>query len=317
MRVLISGAAGFLGSNLTDLILADGYEVIGVDNFITGKRENLAHLSSNPRFKLIEHEVIQPLKIDGAIDRVFHLASPATTVGYYKNQIATLKANSFGTCNMLDLALEKSARFLVASTSEIYGEAAKSPQPETYWGFVNPIGLRSIYDEAKRFSETCTMAYHRERGADTRIIRMFNTYGPRMDPHDGRVVTTFIRQALTHQPITVYGDGTQARSLCYVSDTLSGLRLAMDSDFHEPINVGNPDLVTIVQLAREILELIPDSKSKIAFATKPDYDPRILKPDLMRARQVLGWKPTISRKEGLSNLIEDFRNRGVGVSPAR
>jgi dTDP-glucose 4,6-dehydratase len=208
--------------------------------------------------------------------------------------------------------MEKKARFLVASTSEIYGEASKCPQPETYWGFVNPIGLRSIYDEAKRFSETCTMAYHRERGADTRIIRMFNTYGPRMDPFDGRVVTTFVRQALTNQAITVYGDGTQARSLCYVSDTLAGLRAAMDEDFHEPINIGNPDLVSIVELAREILDLIPQSRSKIAFATKPDYDPRILKPDLIRARQVLAWKPLVSRKEGLRNLIEDFRKRGVG-----
>ncbi len=315
MRILISGAAGFLGSNLTDLILWQDHEVIGVDNFITGKRENVAHLAGNAKFQLIEHDVISPLKIDGPIDRIFHLASPATTVGYYKNQIATLKANSQGTCNLLELALEKKARFLVASTSEIYGEASKSPQPETYWGYVNPIGLRSIYDEAKRFSETCTMAYHRERGADTRIIRMFNTYGPRMGRRDGRVVTTFVRQALFNEPITVYGDGTQARSLCYVSDTLIGLRAAMESDFHEPINVGNPDLVTIVQLAREILELIPESKSKIAFATRPDYDPRVLKPDLMRARQVLGWKPAVSRKEGLSNLIADFRKRGVGVSP--
>src|SRR5437667_749223 len=215
MRILISGAAGFLGSNLTDLVLAHDHEVIGVDNFITGKRENLAHPSSNPKFKLIEHDVIQPLKIDGPIDRIYHLASPATTVSYYKHQIATLKANSQGTCNLLELALEKKARFLVASTSEIYGEAAKSPQPETYWGFVNSIGLRSIYDEAKRFSETCTMAYHRERGADTRIIRIFNTYGPRMDPHDGRVVTTFIRQALNDEPLTVFGEGTQTRSLCY------------------------------------------------------------------------------------------------------
>ena len=224
MRILISGAAGFLGSNLTDLILWQDHEVIGVDNFITGKRENVAHLAGNAKFQLIEHDVISPLKIDGPIDRIFHLASPATTVGYYKNQIATLKANSQGTCNLLELALEKKARFLVASTSEIYGEASKSPQPETYWGYVNPIGLRSIYDEAKRFSETCTMAYHRERGADTRIIRMFNTYGPRMDPRDGRVVTTFVRQAMSNEPITVYGDGTQARSLCYVSDTLTGLR---------------------------------------------------------------------------------------------
>jgi dTDP-glucose 4,6-dehydratase len=312
MRIVISGAAGFLGSNLTDLILAQGFEVVGIDNFITGKRENLSHLTGNSKFTFVEHDVIQPLKVDGPVDRIYHLASPATTVGYYKNQIATLKANSVGTCNLLELALEKGARFLVASTSEIYGEAAKCPQPETYWGFVNPIGLRSIYDEAKRFSETCTMAYHRERGADTRIIRMFNTYGPRMDPFDGRVVTTFIRQALTNEPITVYGDGTQARSLCYVSDTLAGLRAAMDEDFHEPINIGNPDLVSIVELAREVLDLLPQSRSKIAFATKPDYDPRILKPDLIRARQVLGWKPLVSRKEGLRNLIDDFRKRGVG-----
>jgi dTDP-glucose 4,6-dehydratase len=312
MRILIPGAAGFLGSNLTDLLIADGDQVIGVDNFITGKRENIAHLSGNPNYTFIEHDIIRPLKIDSPIDRIYHLASPATTVSYYKNQIATLKANSEGTCNLLELAMEKNARFLVASTSEIYGEAAKSPQPETYWGFVNPIGLRSIYDEAKRFSETCTMAYHRERGADTRIIRIFNTYGPRMDPHDGRVVTTFIRQALNDEPITVYGDGTQARSLCYVSDTLSGLRSAMEEDFHEPINIGNPDLVSIVQLAREILDLIPESKSKIAFATKPDYDPRILKPDLVRARQVLNWKPLVPRAEGLANLIADFRSRGVG-----
>jgi len=312
MRILISGAAGFLGSNLTDLLLAAGDQVIGADNFITGKRENIAHLAGNSNYSFIEQDIIRPLKIDSPVDRIFHLASPATTVSYYKNQIATLKANSEGTCNLLELAMEKSARFLVASTSEIYGEAAKSPQPETYWGFVNPIGLRSIYDEAKRFSETCTMAYHRERGADTRIIRIFNTYGPRMDPHDGRVVTTFVRQALSDEPITVYGDGTQARSLCYVSDTLAGLRSAMEEDFHEPINIGNPDLVSIVQLAREILDLIPQSKSKIAFATKPDYDPRILKPDLMRARQVLNWKPLVSRAEGLSNLIADFRARGVG-----
>jgi dTDP-glucose 4,6-dehydratase len=312
MRILISGAAGFLGSTLTDLLLSRGDEVVGVDNFITGKRENVAHLANNPKYKFLEQDVNQAFKVDGAIDRIFHLASPATTVGYYKNQIATLKANSFGTCNLLDIALEKRARFLVASTSEIYGHATVNPQPESYWGFVNPIGLRSIYDEAKRFSETCTMAYHRERGVDTRIIRIFNTYGPRMDPFDGRVVTTFIRQALNDEPITVYGDGTQERSLCYVTDTLAGLLAAIEADFHEPINIGNPDLVSIVQLGREILELIPQSKSKIAFGDKPDYDPRVLKPDLIRAKQVLGWKPTVSRKEGLKNLIEDFRKRGIG-----
>jgi dTDP-glucose 4,6-dehydratase len=309
MRILISGAAGFLGSNLTDLLLGQGHQVVGVDNFITGKRENIAHLSGHPGYEFIEHDVIDPLQLDGPVDRVFHLASPATTVGYLKNQVATLKANSVGTCNLLDLALQKSARFLMASTSEIYGDASVSPQPETYWGYVNSIGLRSMYDEAKRFSETCVMAYHRERHGDTRIIRIFNTYGPRMDPYDGRVVTTFVRQALSDEPITVYGDGTQARSLCYVSDTLSGLLAAMEADFHEPINIGNPDQVTIVQLAREILELIPQSKSRIAFATRPDYDPRVLKPDLMRAKTILGWSPRISRREGLANMIESVRQR--------
>src|SRR3954454_21956447 len=312
MRILISGGAGFLASHLTDLLLEQGHEVVGVDNFITGKADNIRHLEGHPRHKFVKHDVIEPLKIDGPIDRIYHMASPASPIGYVKHQIATVKVNSQGTWNLLELSLEKKARFLMASTSECYGDPTVNPQKEEYWGNVNPIGMRSMYDEPKRFSEACTMAYHRERGADTRIIRIFNTYGPRMDPFDGRVVTTFVRQALTNEAITVYGDGTQARSLCYVSDTLSGLRSAMDEDFHEPINIGNPDLVTIVQLAREILELIPESKSKIAFATKPDYDPRILKPDLMRARQVLGWKPTVDRKEGLSNLIEDFRKRGVG-----
>src|SRR5438552_19124859 len=263
MRILISGASGFLASHLTDLVLMQGHEVVAVDNFITGKRDNIAHLSGNQHHQFIETDVIAPLKIDGAIDRIYHMASPASPIGYVKHQVATLKVNSQGTWNLLELAERKSARFLMASTSECYGDPAVNPQSEAYWGNVNPIGLRSMYDEAKRFSEACTMAYHRERGADTRLIRIFNTYGPRMDPHDGRVVISFIRQALNHEPLTVFGDGKQTRSLCYVSDLVRGINLVMENDFVEPINLGNPDEVTILQIAKEILELIPESKSQI------------------------------------------------------
>src|SRR5438046_951262 len=245
MRILISGAAGFLASHLTDLLIAQGHDVVGVDNFITGKRDNIAHLSGSKNYKFIEADVIQPLKIDGAVERIYHLASPASPIGYAKHQVATLKVNSQGTWNLLELALAKNARFLMASTSECYGDPAVHPQREDYWGNVNPIGLRSMYDEAKRFSEACTMAYHRERGADTRLIRIFNTYGPRMDPYDGRVVISFIRQALHNEPITVFGEGRQTRSLCYVSDLAPGLHLTMEHDFHEPINLGNPDEVKI------------------------------------------------------------------------
>src|SRR4051794_24203888 len=237
MRILISGAGGFLASHLTDLLLAQGNEIVGVDNFITGKRENIAHLDGTKNYCFVHGDVIQPIKVDGQIDRIYHLASPASPIGYVKHQVATLKVNSQGTWNLLELALEKNARFLMASTSECYGDPAVNPQPESYWGNVNPIGLRSMYDEAKRFSEACTMAYHRERGADTRLIRIFNTYGPRMDPHDGRVVISFIRQALNNEPLTVFGDGLQTRSLCYVSDLVRGINLVMESDFHEPINL--------------------------------------------------------------------------------
>ena len=221
MRILITGAAGFLGSHLSDLLLAQGHEVVGIDNFITGKPANIAHLKSHERFCFREHDVIGPVSISGQIDRIYHMASPASPIGYVKHQIATLKVNSQGTWNMLELAVEKNARFLMASTSECYGDPDVNPQPETYWGNVNPIGLRSMYDEAKRFSEACTMAYFRERKADTRIIRIFNTYGPRMDPYDGRVVISFIRQALNNEPLTVFGEGSQTRSLCWNGRTSS------------------------------------------------------------------------------------------------
>ncbi|HZZ41318.1 MAG TPA: UDP-glucuronic acid decarboxylase family protein [Tepidisphaeraceae bacterium] len=306
MRVLISGAAGFLGSHLTDLLLGQGHEVVGVDNFITGKESNVAHLKGNAKYRLIKHDVIDAVKVDGAIDRIYHMASPASPIGYVKHQVATMKVNSQGTWNLLELAIEKGARFLMASTSECYGDPAVNPQREEYWGNVNPIGLRSMYDEAKRFSEACTMAYHRERGADTRIIRIFNTYGPRMDPYDGRVVISFIRQALNNEPITVFGEGKQTRSLCYVSDLVRGINLVMEGDFIEPINLGNPDEVTILQIAREIIELT-GSKSKVEFLPMPPDDPRVRCPDITRAKQVLGWTPVVPRKEGLAKMIENYR----------
>ena len=311
MRILITGAAGFLGSHLTDLLLAQGHEIVGVDNFITGKDQNIAHLAGDARFSFIRHDVIEPLKVDGPIDRIYHMASPASPIGYVKHQVATLKVNSQGTWNMLELSLEKKARFLTASTSECYGDPAVHPQPETYWGNVNPIGLRSMYDEAKRFSEACTMAYHRERKADTRLIRIFNTYGPRMDPYDGRVVISFIRQALNDEPITVFGDGSQTRSLCYVTDLVRGINLVMESDFHEPINLGNPEEITILDIARQILDLIPESKSKITHQPMPPDDPRVRCPDITRAKQILGWQPTVSRREGLAKMIEFYRDQLV------
>ena len=311
MRILISGAAGFLGSHLTDLLLAQGQEVVGVDNFITGKRQNIAHLEGNKSYRFIQHDVIEPLKLDGPIDRIYHMASPASPIGYVKHQVATLKVNSQGTWNLLEFSLAKNARFLMASTSETYGDPDINPQPETYWGNVNPIGLRSMYDEAKRFSEACTMAYFREKKADTRIIRIFNTYGPRMDPYDGRVVISFIRQALNNEPLTVFGEGSQTRSLCYVSDLVRGINLTMESDFHEPINLGNPDEVTILQIAREILALVPDSTSKIVHQPMPPDDPRVRCPDITRAKQILGWQPTVSRKDGLAKMIEFYRDQLV------
>jgi nucleoside-diphosphate-sugar epimerase len=308
MRILISGAAGFLGSHLTDLLLSQGNEVVGVDNFITGKRHNIAHLKANPNFTFIEHDVIEPLELGGDLGRIYHMASPASPIGYAKHQVATMKVNSQGTWNLLELALRKEARFLMASTSECYGDPAVHPQPETYWGNVNPIGLRSMYDEAKRFSEACTMAYYREWGADTRIVRIFNTYGPRMDPYDGRVVISFIRQALNDEPLTVFGEGKQTRSLCYVSDLVRGINLTMESDFVEPINLGNPEETTILQIAREVLELVPGTKSTISFLPMPPDDPRVRCPDIRRAKQILGWTPTVQRREGLARMVEFYKD---------
>ena len=308
MRILISGAAGFLGSHLTDLLLGQGHEVVGLDNFITGRKDNIAHLEGNKNYSFVSADVIEPVTVDGAIDRIYHMASPASPIGYVKHQVATLKVNSQGTWNLLELAEKKNSRFLMASTSECYGDPAVHPQPETYWGNVNPIGMRSMYDEAKRFSEACTMAYHRERNVATRLIRIFNTYGPRMDPYDGRVVITFIKQALHNEPLTVFGDGMQTRSLCYVSDLVRGINLVMESDFIEPINLGNPNELTIMDIAKEILALIPGSTSKIIFQAMPPDDPKIRKPDITRAKKILDWEPVVSRSEGLKKMIEFYRD---------
>src|SRR3954464_566663 len=284
MRILISGGAGFLGSHLTDLLLSQGHEVVGVANFITGKEENSLHLSGTPTPTFGRQDVIEAFNVDGPIDRIYHMASPASPIGYVKHQVATLKVNSQGTWNLLELSLEKKSRFLMASTSETYGDPNVNPQPESYWGNVNPIGLRSMYDEAKRFSEACTMAYHRERKADTRLIRIFNTYGPRMDPYEGRVVISFIRQALNNEPITVFGEGKQTRSLCYVTDLVRGINLTMESNFHEPINLENPHEMTIPDLPREIISLIHGTTSKIVHLPMPPDDPKVRCPDISRAK---------------------------------
>ena len=309
MRILISGGAGFLASHLTDLLLEQGHEVVGVDNFITGREENIIHLSGHSRYKFVRQDVIESFNVDGPIDRIYHMASPASPIGYVKHQVATLKVNSQGTWNLLEMSCDKGARFLMASTSECYGDPLVNPQREDYWGNVNPIGLRSMYDEAKRFSEACTMAYHRERKADTRLIRIFNTYGPRMDPHDGRVVISFIRQALHNEPMTVFGDGKQTRSLCYVSDLVRGINLTMEGDFVEPINLGNPEELTVLDMAREIRDLIPGTKSQIVHMPMPPDDPKVRCPDITRAKQILGWSPVISRREGLGRMIEHYRDR--------
>jgi dTDP-glucose 4,6-dehydratase len=305
--MLITGAAGFIGSHLADLLLGQGHEVVGVDNFITGTPRNVAHLKSNGGFSLIEHDVIVPLKLSGPVDRIYHLASPAAPDAYAANRVFTMKTNSQGTCNLLDLAVEKGAWFLVASTSEVYGDPLVTPQREEHWGNVNPIGLNSVYEESKRFAEACAMAYQRERQADTRIVRIFNTYGPRMSIKDGRVITNFACQALAGEPVTVFGDGTQTRSFCYVSDLVRGIALAMECDFHEPINLGNPEEVSIVQLARDIIALAPGTRSKVVFQPSPAYDPRVRTPDISRAKQILGWAPAVPRVQGLAKVVEYVR----------
>ena len=307
MRVLITGAAGFLGSHLSDRFLADGHSVIGLDNFITGNPENIAHLVGNPRFEFVRHNISTYTYVAGPLDGVLHFASPASPVDYLEHPIATLKVGALGTHNALGLALAKKARFFLASTSEVYGDPLEHPQTESYWGNVNPIGPRGVYDEAKRFAEAMTMAYHRCHGMDTRIVRIFNTYGPRMRPNDGRVVSNFIVQALSNQPLTIYGDGSQTRSFCYVADEVEGIyRLFMRGD-NNPTNIGNPNEFTVRQLAELVIELTRTGAT-IVERELPVDDPKVRQPDIRRAREMLGWEPAVSLREGVTRTIEYFRS---------
>ena len=305
MRVLITGAAGFLGSHLTDRFLADGHEVVGLDNFITGHPDNIAHLASEQRYEFIQHNISTYTYVKGKLDGVLHFASPASPIDYLELPIPTLKVGALGTHNALGLAKEKGARFFLASTSEVYGDPLVHPQPESYWGNVNPVGPRGVYDESKRFAEALTMAYHRYHGLDTRIVRIFNTYGPRMRPRDGRVVSNFIVQALRNEPITIYGNGSQTRSFCYASDEVEGIyRLFMKGD-HDPTNIGNPDEYTVRQLAEMVRELTKTS-APLVERPLPEDDPKIRKPDITRARTMLGWEPKIGIREGLQKTIDYF-----------
>jgi dTDP-glucose 4,6-dehydratase len=306
MRVLITGAAGFLGSHLCDRFLREGHAVVGLDNFITGRPENIAHLTGHERFDFIRHNISTYTYVPGQLDGILHFASPASPIDYLEHPIATLKVGALGTHNALGLALAKGARFLLASTSEVYGDPLVHPQPESYWGNVNPIGLRGVYDEAKRFAEAMTMAYHRAHGMDTRVVRIFNTYGPRMRPNDGRVVSNFIVQALTGQPLTIYGTGTQTRSFCFVDDEIEGIfRLFLSSET-DPVNIGNPNEFTVEQLARTVLELT-GSRSRVEHRDLPMDDPKVRQPDIARAREVLGWDPKVDLREGVKRTIEYFR----------
>jgi dTDP-glucose 4,6-dehydratase len=306
MRVLITGAAGFLGSHLVDRFLADGHQVIGMDNFITGSPGNVAHLNGNADFEFVEHDVTNYISVTGPLDGVLHFASPASPVDYLELPIETLKVGSLGTHKTLGLAKAKSARYLLASTSEVYGDPLVHPQPETYWGNVNPIGPRGVYDEAKRFAEAMTMAYHRFHGVDTRIVRIFNTFGGRMRPADGRVVSNFIVQALRGESLTVYGDGSQTRSFCYVSDEVEGIYRLFKSDRADPTNIGNPDEFTVRALAELVLEET-GSRSAIESLPLPQDDPKVRRPDIAIARAVLDWEPIVPLLQGLQRTIPFFK----------
>ncbi len=307
-RVLITGGAGFLGSHLCDLFIANGDYVICMDNFITGSPENIAHLFGNKNFKFIHHDVTEFIYVEGHLDYILHFASPASPIDYLKLPIQTLKVGSLGTHKTLGLAKAKNARFLLASTSEVYGDPLIHPQSEDYWGNVNPVGLRGVYDEAKRFAEAMTMAYHRYHNLDTRIVRIFNTYGPRMRLVDGRAIPNFITQALKNEPVTVYGNGLQTRSVCYYEDLIEGIFLLLLSKENEPVNIGNPDEITMLQLAQEIIELT-NSNSNIVFQELPSDDPKVRQPNISKAIELLNWKPKVDRKTGLIKTIEDFKRR--------
>ncbi len=307
-RVLITGGAGFLGSHLCDKFIEEGYEVICMDNFITGSPDNIVHLFNNKRFKFVNYDVTNYIYVEGHLDYILHFASPASPIDYLKFPIQTMKVGSLGTHKTLGLAKAKGARFLLASTSETYGDPLVHPQVETYWGNVNPVGIRGVYDEAKRFAEALTMAYHRFHNLETRIVRIFNTYGPRMRFEDGRAIPAFVSQALQNKDVTVFGDGMQTRSICYVDDLTEGIYRLLLSDEVEPVNIGNPNELTILDLAKEIIELT-NSKSKIIFEELPSDDPKVRQPDITKAKKLLNWEPKIDRKEGLLKTIEDFKRR--------
>ena len=308
MRAVVTGAAGFLGSHLCDRLLAEGWSVLGVDNFITGRKENLQHLKSNAEFSFEELDVCEPLHVAGEISYVLHFASPASPPDYLKHPIETMRVGSVGTQNALELARTKGARFFMASTSECYGDPEVSPQPEEYWGHVNSVGPRSVYDEAKRFSEAMTMGYHRHFGLDTRIVRIFNTYGPRMRLNDGRALPNFVYQALTGKPITVFGDGKQTRSFCYVSDLISGIYRLMLSEEHFPVNIGNPMEMTILEFAERVRSHFPKAEP-IIFEPLPQDDPKRRCPDIRKAKRLLGWEPKVQLAEGLGLTIDYFKTQ--------
>ncbi len=306
MRLLVTGAAGFLGSHLCDRLLALDHTVVGMDNLLTGSPVNLAHLDHHRAFQFIRHDVSTFINVPGPVDGILHFASPASPIDYLEYPIPTLKVGALGTHNALGLAKTKSARFLLASTSEVYGDPLVHPQPESYWGNVNPVGPRGVYDEAKRFAEAMTMAYHRYHGLDTRIVRIFNTYGPRMRPNDGRVVSNFISQALRGEPLTIYGDGSQTRSFCYVDDLIEGIVRLFERGTNEPTNIGNPNEFTVRQLAERVLALT-GSRSAIVEKPLPVDDPRVRQPDITRARETIGWEPRVALDDGLRRTIEYLR----------
>jgi dTDP-glucose 4,6-dehydratase len=308
---LVTGGAGFLGSHLCDRLVEDGYRVICVDSLETGSLQNVEHLRGDS-FTFLNHDITEHLEVAESIDVVYHLASPASPIDYLRLPLLTLKVGSQGTHNALGLAKWKRARFLLASTSEVYGDPLIHPQPETYWGNVNPIGPRGVYDEAKRYAEALTMAYHRQQGVDTCIVRIFNTYGPRMRPHDGRAIPTFVRQALANEPLTVFGDGSQTRSFCYVDDLVRGLMLLAKSGEHLPVNIGNPAEYTLLELAQKVLEAT-GSASEIVFEALPVDDPKVRQPDITRARQLLGWEPQVSLEEGLRRLLQANQRESLSV----
>jgi dTDP-glucose 4,6-dehydratase len=306
VRAVITGGAGFLGSHLCDRLIAEGWDVLCLDNLITGTEANIAHLMSNPRFRTARQDVTRYIDVPGPVDYVLHFASPASPVDYAKLPIQTLKVGALGTHNTLGLALAKKAKYILASTSECYGDPQISPQPESYWGHVNPIGPRGVYDEAKRYAEAMTMAYHRAHDVDTRIVRIFNTYGPRMRLNDGRALPNFVHQALSGRPITVYGEGNQTRSFCYVSDLVEGIWRLMQSDEHEPVNIGNPQEITILEFAERVRALV-GAQVEIVFKPLPVDDPRQRCPDISKAKRLLNWEPKVGLDEGLRITIDHFR----------